>query len=176
MLQQSAEVIRDILFVDCNSIPSTPSLKAQVSHQNGVCFRAQSDINELQASHPSISLGFPNGDSNGNFVNRTDLRKGPNQSPVQDCSSLMRGHDAENWRLKIGDWMKTRKTFALPMFDKVSFPYPCSSSKPGCPASAIDNGYTVRIESAKSNVVQDPVSHMYSATESRWSGSRKEIV
>ncbi|VVA38755.1 PREDICTED: LOC18784240 [Prunus dulcis] len=48
----------------------------------------------------------------------------------------------------------------------VPSPYPCSSSKPGCLASAVDNGYTVRIESAKSNVVQDPVSHVYSATES----------
>ncbi|CAB4274957.1 unnamed protein product [Prunus armeniaca] len=46
------------------------------------------------------------------------------------------------------------------MFDKVSFPYPCSSSKSGCLASAVDNGYTIRIESAKSNVVQDPVSQM----------------
>ncbi|XP_016649226.1 PREDICTED: uncharacterized protein LOC107880985 [Prunus mume] len=72
----------------------------------------------------------------------------------------MRGHDAENWRVEIGDWMKTRKTFALPMFDKVSFPYPCSSSKSGCLASAVDNGYTVRVELAKNNVVQDPVSHM----------------
>ncbi|KAI5340919.1 hypothetical protein L3X38_020193 [Prunus dulcis] len=158
MLQQSTEVIGDILLVDCNSIPSTPSLKAEVSHQNGVCFRAKSDTNELQASHPSISLAFPNGDGNRNFANRSDLRKVPNQSPVQDCSSLKRGHDAENWRVEIGDWMKTRKTFALPMFDKVS--YPCSSSKSGCLASAVDNGYTVRIESAKSNVVQDPVSHM----------------
>ncbi|XP_021812478.1 uncharacterized protein LOC110755556 [Prunus avium] len=160
MLQQSTEVIRDRLLVDCNSIPSTPSLKAEVSHQNGVCFHAKSDTNELQASHPSISLAFPNEDSNCNFANQTDLRKGPNQSPVQDCSSLMDGHDAENWRVEIGDWMKTRKTFALPIFDKVSFPYPCSSSKSGGLASAVDNGYTVRIESAKSNVVQDPVSHM----------------
>ncbi|CAB4305312.1 unnamed protein product [Prunus armeniaca] len=56
--------------------------------------------------------------------------------------------------------MKTRKIFALPMFDKVSFPYPCSSSKSGGLASAVDNGYTIRIESAKSNVVQDPVSQM----------------
>ncbi|PQP97625.1 uncharacterized protein Pyn_18229 [Prunus yedoensis var. nudiflora] len=160
MLQQSTEVIRDRLLVDCNSIPSTPSLKAEVSHQNGVCFHAKSDTNELQASHPSISLAFPNEDSNCNFANQTDLRKGPNQSPVQDCSSLMHGHDAENWRVEIGDWTKTRKTFALPMFDKFSFPYPCSSSKSGGLASAVDNGYTVRIESAKSNVVQDPVSHM----------------
>ncbi|CAB4274963.1 unnamed protein product [Prunus armeniaca] len=160
MLQQSTEVIRDRLLVDCNSIPSTPSLKAEVSHQNGVCFHAKSDTNELQASHPSISLAFPNGDRNHNVANQTYLRKGPNQSPVQDSSSLMRGHDAENWRVEIGDWMKTRKSFALPMFDKVSFPYPCSSSKSGGLPSAVENGYTFRIESAKSNVVLDPVSHM----------------
>ncbi|CAB4305315.1 unnamed protein product [Prunus armeniaca] len=85
MLHQSTEVIRDRMLVDCNSIPSTPSLKAEVLHQNGVCFRAKSDTTELKASHPSISLAFPNGDSNRNFANRTDLRKGPNQSPVQDC-------------------------------------------------------------------------------------------
>ncbi|CAB4274944.1 unnamed protein product [Prunus armeniaca] len=78
----------------------------------------------------------------------------------RDGSSLMCGHDAENWGVEIGDWIKTRKTFALPMFDKVSFPYPCSSSKSGCLASSVDNGYTVRIEFAKSNVIQDPVSHM----------------
>ncbi|KAI5340901.1 hypothetical protein L3X38_020175 [Prunus dulcis] len=69
MLQQSTEVIRDRLLVDCNSIPSTPSLKAKVLYQNGVCFRAKSDTPELKASHPSISLAFPNGDSNRNFAN-----------------------------------------------------------------------------------------------------------
>ncbi|CAB4305309.1 unnamed protein product [Prunus armeniaca] len=59
----------------------------------------------------------------------------------------MCGHDTENGRVEIGDCMNTRKPLALPMFDKVSFPYPCSSSVLGCLASAADNGYTVRIES-----------------------------
>ncbi|CAL8141062.1 unnamed protein product [Prunus armeniaca] len=70
--------------------------------------------------------------------------KGHAQSPIQDCSSLMCGHDTENGRVEIGDCMNTRKPLALPMFDKVSFPYPCSSSVLGCLASAADNGYTVK--------------------------------
>ncbi|CAB4274954.1 unnamed protein product [Prunus armeniaca] len=56
----------------------------------------------------------------------------------------MCGHDTENGRVEIGDCMNTRKPLALPMFDKVSFPYPCSSSVLGCLASAADNGYTVK--------------------------------
>ncbi|TQD73722.1 hypothetical protein C1H46_040746 [Malus baccata] len=56
MMPESCEVIRDRLLLDCNSIPSTPSLKDQVSHQIGYFFHAKLEANEVQACHPSMSL------------------------------------------------------------------------------------------------------------------------
>ncbi|KAM1544659.1 hypothetical protein ACFX10_045092 [Malus domestica] len=56
VMPESREVIRDRLLLDCNSIPSTPSLKDEVSHQSGFSFRAKLEANELLACHPSMSL------------------------------------------------------------------------------------------------------------------------
>ncbi|KAM0955246.1 hypothetical protein EV1_023407 [Malus domestica] len=55
MMPQSREVTKDRLFLDCNSIPSTPSLKDEVSHQSSFFFRPKLEANELQACHPSTS-------------------------------------------------------------------------------------------------------------------------
>ncbi|KAM1296780.1 hypothetical protein ACFX2I_023582 [Malus domestica] len=57
MMPQSSEVTRDRLLLDCNSIPSTPSLKDEVSHQSSFFFRTKLEANQLQAWHPSMSLG-----------------------------------------------------------------------------------------------------------------------
>ncbi|TQD95323.1 hypothetical protein C1H46_019115 [Malus baccata] len=56
VMPASREVIRDRLLLDCNSIPSTPSLKDEVSHQSSFFFRAKLEANEVQACHPSMSL------------------------------------------------------------------------------------------------------------------------
>ncbi|KAM1187580.1 hypothetical protein ACFX2J_023487 [Malus domestica] len=56
MMPQSSEVTRDRLLLDCNSIPSTPSLKDEVSHQSSFFFRTKLEANQLQAWHPSMSL------------------------------------------------------------------------------------------------------------------------
>ncbi|KAB2610303.1 hypothetical protein D8674_018335 [Pyrus ussuriensis x Pyrus communis] len=51
MMPQSREVTKDRLLLDCNSIPSTCSLKDEVSHQSGFFFRAKLKANELQACY-----------------------------------------------------------------------------------------------------------------------------
>ncbi|XP_050382513.1 uncharacterized protein LOC126799360 [Argentina anserina] len=62
MLQQKPEVTIERLLLDCNSISSTPGLKGELSHQNGVCFRTKIESNELQSYKPLISVGFPYAD------------------------------------------------------------------------------------------------------------------
>ncbi|KAM1919087.1 hypothetical protein ACFX15_023064 [Malus domestica] len=80
MMPQSREVTKDRLLLDCNSIPSTRSLKDEVSHQSGFFFRAKLEANELQACDPSMSLARQG--------NRSSLGYGVDVKPAIDDNDV----------------------------------------------------------------------------------------
>ncbi|KAL6135570.1 hypothetical protein ACLB2K_067797 [Fragaria x ananassa] len=145
MLQQKPEVTRERLLLDCNSRPFTPSLKAELSHQNGVFFRSKFESNELHSSQPSIGGGFPYADSSHSSASKDFTQHGAQSH----YSSIGCGADNE-FVNRLGNedtpqgrlhWLKAASVCNGPL------------------ASAVDNN-SVKVGFVKGDTVHDPTPQM----------------
>ncbi|KAM1358124.1 hypothetical protein ACFX14_045304 [Malus domestica] len=153
----SSEVIRDRLLLDCNSIPSTPGLKDEVSHQSGFFFRAKLEVNEVQACHPSMSLVHQGNHSS--LGHRVDVSAiDVNNVPPNEYL-----HGGTCGYFSLGAKVPESRQGRLHWLEAVSL---CNgeSSKESEDSSSLmhghdaENGYSARIAFDKSDMVQDPVS------------------
>lgn len=101
------------------------------------------------------------------FLNQTDIRKGPSQSPIQDSSSTTRGHDAERRRVETSECSSIKRILGFPIFE---FP-----STPGSVASVLGNDSLLKTRLAKSDLPSEPLS-LKSGEKFKFQDPRKGLV
>lgn len=91
------------------------------------------------------------------FFNKTEMRKDPSQSFMQDSSSA----DAEHGKIVEGDCSSNGKILGFPMLENPhilkDLPSSIFPSKPSC-LSSIDNGNPVNVGLVKTDLTHDPMS------------------